>query len=209
MSEFKYIESNRVSKTQKRREAKAAKKAEQLKRVEEAERLDEHKDRDIEQKKLDRLLSERNLTIHNIEADGDCLYRAVEHQLKLATDSIELLTYQGVREKTSQYMLDHVDTFLPFLLSDQGELMSEDQYREYCMRIAKTKEWGGHLELTAIAQFTKKPVHIYQADNKLPIIIEPQEKTKKSPILLSFHKHLYHLGEHYNSLVGTDKITNQ
>lgn len=203
MSGFKYIETNRVSKTQKRRDAKAAKKAEQLKRVEEAEKLDEHKDRRIEQEQLHRLLNEKNLTIYNIEADGDCLYRAVEHQLKLASDSVEHLTYQEIREKTSQYMLENVDTFMPFLLNDQGELMSQTDYRDYCTRIAKTKEWGGHLELTAIAQFTKKPVHIYQVDNKLPIIIEPHEKTNKSPILLSFHKHLYHLGEHYNSLVGS------
>lgn len=201
MSEFKYIVSNKVSKTQKRRDAKAAKKAEQLRRVEEAVKFDEHKDRKIEQGKLDCLLKEKNLSIHDIEADGDCLYRAVEHQLGLTLHSDERLTYQEIREKTSRYMLDHVDTFMPFLLNDQGELMSESDYKDYCIKIAKTKEWGGHLELTAIAQFTMRPVHIYQADNKVPIIIEPQEKTQKSPILLSFHRHLYHLGEHYNSLV--------
>lgn len=201
MSGFKYVESNRVSKAQKRRDAKAAKKAEQLKRIEEAEKLDEHKDRRIEQENLNGILNGFGLKIHEIDADGDCLYRAVEHQLNLATDSDERLSLQEIRSKTSQYMLDNADNFMPFLLDDQGDLVSQQDFINYCTRIAKTKEWGGHLELTAISQFTKKPIHIYQADNKMPIIIEPETKSNKQPILLSFHKHLYHLGEHYNSLV--------
>lgn len=102
-------------------------------------------------------------------------------------------------------MLENADDFMPFLLDDQGELMSQQAYTNYCNKIAKTKEWGGHLELTAISQFTRKPIQIYQAENKRPISIEPRMKSEKRPILLSFHKHLYHLGEHYNSLV--DKQT--
>lgn len=201
MSGFKYIESSKVSKAQKRRDAKAAKKAEQLKRIEEGEKLDEHKDRRIEQEKLSKLLTSSGLTIHDIDADGDCLYKAIEHQLALAPDSDEQLNHQEIRNRTSRHMLEHANDFMPFLLNDQGDLMNEQEFKNYCHRIAKTKEWGGHLELTAISQLTGKPIHIYQADNKRPIEIEPQVETSKTPILLSFHKHLYHLGEHYNSLV--------
>lgn len=205
---FKYVESNKVSKAQKRRDAKANKKAEQLRRIEEAEKLDEHKDRRIEQQKLKILLDEHGLDVQDIDADGDCLYRAVEHQLSLATDADERLTSQMLRERTSQYMLDHRDDFLPFLLTDQGDLMSEQEFKNYCDRIVRTKEWGGHLELTAITQFTKKPIHIFQADNRSPIKIEPKSDFGKRPMLLSFHKHLYHLGEHYNSLVERQLRTN-
>lgn len=201
MSGFKYVESNKVSKAQKRRDAKASKKAEQLKRIEEAEKLDEHKERRLEQESLDILFDDKKLKIHDIEADGDCLYRAVEHQLGLANDSNERLTYKEIRERTCRYMLDNSEDFLPFLVNDQGDLMNKQDYDNYCTRIAKTKEWGGHLELTAISKFTKKPIHIYQANNRSPIVIEPQDKSDKEPILLSFHKHLYHLGEHYNSLI--------
>lgn len=202
MSGFKYVETNRVSKAQKRRDAKASKKAEQLKRIEETEKLDEHKDRRVEQDKLASLLGRINLRIHNIDADGDCLYRAIEHQLGLDTsDSEGYLSHQELRDKTSEYMLDHSEKFIPFLSNDKGDSMSLEEYENYCSRISKTKEWGGHLELTAISELTKKPIHIYQAENKTPIIIEPQTKTNKRPILLSFHKHLYHLGEHYNSLI--------
>lgn len=198
---FRYVETNKVSKAQKRRDAKAAKKTEQLKRIEDAEKLDEHKERRTEQENLDRLLSSKKLKIYDIEADGDCLYRAVVHQLSLADDSDERLTLREIRDKTSQYMLDNADNFMPFLSTDQGDMMSMNEYKNYCARIAKTNDWGGHLELTAISQFTKKPIHIYQADTRSPLVIEPQVKSVKRPILLSFHKHLYHLGEHYNSLV--------
>lgn len=201
MSGFKYVESNRVSKAQKRRDQKAAKKIEQLKRIEEAEKLDEHKDRRIEQEKLDNILKSKGLGIHDIDADGDCLYKAVEHQLSIAPDSSSKLTYQELREKTSNYMLDNATSFMPFLLDDRGELMNEQEYRNYCSRIAKAKVWGGHLELTAISQFTNKPIHVHQADSRTAIVIEPNKPSDKKPILLSFHKHLYHLGEHYNSVV--------
>lgn len=199
---FKYIESKRVSKTQKRKDAKAAKKAEQLKRIEEGEKLDEHKDRRLEEERFDKILEEHRLCIYNIEADGDCLYAAVQHQLSLASDSDELLCSQELRERTSQYMLDNANDFLPFLVNDDGDLMNDDEYKAYCSNIAKTRQWGGHLELTAIAQMTKKEIHIFQAEGRqVPLIIETKTKTDKAPILLSFHKHLYRLGEHYNSLI--------
>lgn len=198
---FKYVENNRVSKAQKRRDAKAAKKAEQIKRIEEAEKLDENKERRLEQEKLDNVLRKKQLDIYDIDADGDCLYRAAEHQLSIASDSEQKYTCQELRDKTSQYMLENADDFMPFLINDQGDLMSLQDYKNYCNRISKTKEWGGHLELTAISQFTKKPIHIYQAEGDAPIIIEPRIDLSKSPIILSFHKHLYHLGEHYNSLM--------
>ena len=173
---FKYIETNRVSKAQKRRDAKAAKKAEQLKRIEEGEKLDEHKDRRLEQEKLTRLLEGHGLRVHDIVADGDCLYKAVEHQLSLASDAIERLNSQELREKTSQHMLEHLEDFLPFLPNEQGDIMSEQEFNNYCQKIARTKEWGGHVELTAISQFTRKSIHIFQAENRNPIKIEPREQ---------------------------------
>lgn len=202
MSEgFKYVEIKRNTKAQKRRDAKATKKADQLKRIEEAEKEDEHKERRIEEEKLKKLLDSKHLKVHDIDADGDCLYRAVEHQLRLSSDSEEQLSCQQLRDKTSQYMLDNADDFIPFLLNDSGDLMTEADYKNYCSKIAKTKEWGGHLELTAMSQLTNKPIHIFQAENVKPIVIEPKRRSDKKPILLSFHKHLYHLGEHYNSLI--------
>lgn len=210
MSGFQYIESKRVSKAQKRRDAKAAKKADQSKRIEEAERADEHKDRRLEQESLNRLLKARGLMVHDVEADGDCLYRAVEHQLALASDTDQRFTFKEVREQTCRYMLDNEDDFIPFLVDDKGDLMSKQGFIEYCNRIANTKEWGGHLELVAISNFTGKPVHVHQANSNQPLVIDPKparmrqgdlKRDPKEPILLSFHQHLYHLGAHYNSLV--------
>lgn len=205
MSEgFKYVENKRLSKTQKRRDAKAAKKAEQARRVQEEEGKKSHEERRIENENFANLLTKHNLRIHEIDADGDCLFKAIEHQLSLAPDSEERLSSQELRDRTSEYMLDHGDDFLPFLSNQQGNMMNRVEFVDYCTKIAKTKEWGGHLELTAITQLTKKPIHIYQADSMKPIVIQPTVGSDKQPILLSFHKHLYHLGEHYNSLVCLD-----
>lgn len=199
---FKYIETKpRSSRTQKRREAKLAKKQEQDKRIADCAQLDEHRERRIEEEKLGKLLRAANLRLHNIEADGDCLYRAIEHQLSKSSECIKKLTFQELREATSNYMLENPDNFLPFLTTESGDLMNKQEYENYCHRIARTKEWGGNAELSAIANIIEKPIHIFQADSRQPIIIEPSNsKQNRAPILLSFHKYLYHLGEHYNSL---------
>ena len=96
---FKYIETKpKQSKAQKRRDAKAAKKEEQEKRIQQATDLDEHQERRLEQEKFTSLLSSRNLRIHDIDADGDCLYKAIEHQLRIATDPMKILTSQQTRK---------------------------------------------------------------------------------------------------------------
>lgn len=208
---FTYIETKpKNTRAQKRKDAKAAKKAEQVKRIEDCTKLDEHKDRRLEKEKLDKLLKSKNLRIHDIDADGDCVYRAIEHQLSLFKNLNKPLSYQELRTRTSEYMLDHPDRFLPFLTTDQGDIMDEQQYETYCRNIARTKEWGGHLELSAIANIVKKPIHIFQADQSKPIVIETELENEESnsPILLSFHKYLYHLGEHYNSLIKLEIVTN-
>lgn len=199
---FQYVESNRVSKAQKRREAKAIKKAEQIKRIEEAEKLDEHKERTIESDKLSIQLKSKKLAIKDIESDGDCLYRAIEHQLSISRNSSEKLNYQELRDKTSKYMLEHPDKFMPFLTSGSNSgPMTLKEYSTYCNKISTTKTWGGNVELSALTQIINRPIHVYQAEGLSPIILTPDIPIPGDPIKLSFHRHLYHLGEHYNSLV--------
>lgn len=198
---FKYIETKpRQSKAQRRRDVKAAKKLEADKRIEEATKLDEHKERREEQQQFNELLSQYNCTLHEIDADGDCLYKAVEHQLSLADDAARKMTFQELREATSSHMLSNKNHFMPFLVTDDGNSMDDSQYESYCNKIAKTKVWGGNLELSAISQIVSKPIHVYQANLEKPIVVS-HASCRLSPMHLSFHKHLYKLGEHYNSVV--------
>ena len=93
---------------------------------------------------------------------------------------------------------------MPFL-SDPGtgEPLSEDGFEDYCEKVAKSTTWGGQLEIRALANEFGTPIEIIQADG--PVInVGGQEYGSESPLILSYHRHFYRLGEHYNSVV--DKV---
>ena len=67
--------------------------------------------------------------------------------------------------------------------------------------VRSSAEWGGHLELRVLSMALKRPVWIYSASQLKPMIIEVENATSDEPIRVSYHKHYYALGEHYNEVV--------
>lgn len=57
--------------------------------------------------------------------------------------------------------------------------------------------WAGQFEIQALAQSLQRPIHIIQVGS--PVLILGEE-FDQPPLLISYHKHAYALGEHYNSL---------
>lgn len=129
-----------------------------------------------------------------IPSDGDCLYQAISHQLK--TTGKPILSVAELRAETCVYMKDHKNDMLPFLITEDGDVMTDDDYEEYCNRVASTKTWGGQVELTALAEILKCPIHVIQATS--PTIILGEGFTTE-PLIITYHRHMYGLGEHYNS----------
>ena len=93
---------------------------------------------------------------------------------------------------------------MPFLSDPStGEPLSEDAFEDYCQKVAKSTTWGGQLEIRALANEYKTPIEIIQADG--PVInVGGHEYGSESPLILSYHRHFYRLGEHYNSVI--DKV---
>ncbi|KAI9273722.1 hypothetical protein BY458DRAFT_508031 [Sporodiniella umbellata] len=171
------------------------------KRNAEMERLREEAERDaanmpdqgaIETEAIQKLLVPLNLRIKQITADGHCLYNAFADQLKLRYN--EETTYKELRKSAAEYILDHPDDFIPFLYLEDGDL------KKYCTDIETTACWGGQLEILALARSKEVPVDIIQTDAPILKICDDEYPTKP-PIKLAYHKHLYSLGAHYNSLV--------
>ncbi|KAM3928016.1 deubiquitinase OTUD6B [Leptodactylus fuscus] len=185
----------RVSKAQKRREKKAALEKERDERIAEAEVENLSGARHLESQKVTQILSLRQLQIKQIPSDGHCMYRAIEHQLK-ERDRDDTLT--NLRRQTADYMLSHVDDFLPFLTnSATGDMYTQDEFEKYCTEVASTPAWGGQLELRALSHILKTPIEVIQADVS-PIIIGEEYSNK--PITVVYMRHAYGLGEHYNSV---------
>lgn len=150
--------------------------------------------------------------IHEIPPDGHCLFSAVADQLAI----LNILppnqaNYVTVRAAASNFIYTHPDDFLPFLPSAFGEdgvgatsagFMTPQQFEQYCMTIKDTGTWGGEPEILALSRVYNVPIHVVQGG--VPRIVEhnpgPSPRPFSQVVRISFHRRMYGLGEHYNSL---------
>lgn len=190
----------RVSRAQKRRNKKENEAKEREKRIQEQAEKNKEGPRVVELNTIKQSLRSMNLKVYNIPADGNCLYLAINHQLQVTGRSSH--SVNELRKTTADFMLKHKDEFLPFMVNelDESEIVSEEQFENYCKDVATTKLWGGQLELRALSNILKCPIKIIQASGPPTV----QGETFKGPeLILTYHRHLYRLGEHYNSTLPT------
>lgn len=201
------IESSKPSKSVKRREKRAQQEAAREQRIQEEQRSIVN-DRLIENEKLEKKLEPLGLTVNEIKPDGHCLYRAVEDQLARLSSGPSPYTYLDLRRLVSSYMREHASNFIPFFLSeaDTGDSVAE-RFENYCREVESTAAWGGQLELEALSHCLRRHIMIYSGlfpDVEMGKEYKMSDDGPGSPvstIKLSFHRHAYGLGDHYNSVV--------
>ncbi|GMH32338.1 hypothetical protein BSKO_00172 [Bryopsis sp. KO-2023] len=188
--------SAKMGKSQKRREKAAQKEADRDARI-----AKEHADlgeseRCVEERTLNTKLEPLGLRMYDIKADGHCLYRAVNHQLRdsSATDN----SYEELRKLAAEYMRNHKDDFQPFFAMDvEGNL--ETAFEEHCEKVEGTAEWGGEMELRALSHALERAIVVHSVD--LPdTTLGEHNLSKKDPLRVCFMRHAYRLGNHYNSV---------
>lgn len=104
-------------------------------------------------------------------SDGDCMYRAIEHQLRLHQQ--QTVDIQALRRAAAQQLRAHRQEYLPFLISTQGDdVMGEVEYEHYCDQVEKTRCWGGNVELQALATHLDKEIQVIQANGPM-ITVKP------------------------------------
>lgn len=191
------VKETRVSKAQKRRNKKASEEKEREERINAQEKQNKNGPRNKEIEQLNVSLKEIGLKIFNIPADGNCLYCAVDHQLEVTGRPTYGLS--KLRKMTADYMRKNKDDFLPFMThANEDEIFTEDQYEEYCDTLVKKPVWGGQIEIRALSSILHCPIKVIQA-NSGPTI--QGEQFKGPELVLAYHRHLYRLGEHYNSTI--------
>ncbi|KAD6794975.1 hypothetical protein E3N88_05871 [Mikania micrantha] len=86
---------------------------------------------------------------------------------------------------------------------DYDDSVVEKRFESYCNEIESTAAWGGQLELGALTHCLKKHIMIFSGS--FPDVEMGKEyksgESLDSSIMLSYHKHAFGLGEHYNSVV--------
>ncbi|KAG5322405.1 OTU6B Deubiquitinase, partial [Pseudoatta argentina] len=188
---------HRISKAKRRRERKAIAEKERNQRIIEQEALNTFGKRNVEIEAIKKILSERELMIYEIPSDGHCLYNAVAHQLKINGETP--LSLHDLRIKTADYLRENMNDFLPFLSNpDSDELLTSEEYEKYCNDVAETSAWGGAVELQVLSRILKCSIEVIQATGAPYVIGDEYTNSKK--VILTYHRHMYELGAHYNSV---------
>ena len=172
-------------------------------------------------------LHPRNLEVEEVDADGNCLYRAVGVQCRrLGMDTVVDMNHESssgdcytkMRSICADVLLgSNRAEYEPF--AEFGEGHDSDDggnhpatYEEYVNNVRSTSTWGGQLELRALSEGLKCPIVVFSAEGP-PLTmgaefaedeVEGDDKKgwdKKKALLLSFHRYYYALGEHYNSVI--------
>ncbi|KAG0652253.1 OTU domain-containing 2 [Hyphodiscus hymeniophilus] len=154
----------------------------------------------IEHAKLQQEFKTHSLVEKLIRPDGHCLFSAVADQLQQAgiplgadsdTELKEGERYKVVRKAAARYIEGHPDDFAAFL---------DEPLTAYVEKIRDTAEWGGHLELLALAKTYNVEIHVLQNGGAQTIEPGEGEGNRTEKIWLAFYRHGFGLGEHYNSL---------
>ncbi|OWZ29510.1 OTU domain-containing protein 6B [Cryptococcus neoformans c45] len=165
-----------------------------------------------------------NRNLFEIAPDGHCMYAAIGDQLGLLgiIPAEEATNPRAIRRKAADYMLSHPDDFMPFLPSITGEdtpnatsdgMITPSGFAQYCKAVAETGEWGGEPEIQALSRAYGIPIHVIQRgpptvvshggkDDSFGGGLTAEESSKQGErvVRISYHKRMYGLGEHYNSL---------
>jgi OTU domain-containing protein 6 len=175
--------------------------------AEEASTMTDH--RGTEKSRMEPVFASNRLVEREVAPDGHCLFAAFADGLKangiepsqalVQTDEkAKVLPYKVVRRVAAGYMAAHGDEFAGFL---------EEPLEEYVAKIRDTAEWGGQLELTALANAYGVEVRVVQ-DGRTEVIAPTEAVAgEKKVVWLAYYRHGYGLGEHYNSLRPKEKDT--
>ncbi|CDW99053.1 hypothetical protein [Sporisorium scitamineum] len=205
----------KVSRQQQRKDRKAAEVAEMRRQAEEEVKLGANKPDEaaIERQGISAMCSALGVTMHEITPDGHCLYAAVADQLNLRRKPNPPTDYKAARRATAQEMRTHPDEYKPFI-SDSDEHMAgivnkeagtlnseqaqEKYFLDYCSAVENTGVWGGQPEILALSRAFGTQINVIQAG--VPVLKVGEGEYEGEPLYISYHRKMYGLGEHYNSL---------
>ena len=126
---------------------------------------------------LGKQLEQLGLSLKEIEGDGNCLFRALSHQLSL----------HSIKIKHSQLRLDIVNFIAK--TDDFKSFVTED-YDRYLENMRQNGTFGGNLELVACSKLFNVTISIHQAGQKVWKI----ECEGGKELNIVYHDH-----EHYSS----------
>lgn len=193
----------KVSRAERRLAAKLAKSASIRAAAEdEAGSMVDH--RKLELGAIEAIIETHRLRLVDVPADGNCMFRAIALQCSGDRDHL------GLRESAVELMRSQPEVFANGVLENHlGELvLGEQSLNSYCDSMKDTSKalWGGEGELVALSTLLHRPINVFSMDSAVPTRIESLGCAEQECINLSYHKHYYSLGNHYNALLPLEPI---
>lgn len=94
--------------------------------------------------------------LKDVSGDGNCLFRSIADQL----DGTEA-THVFLREEACKYILNNEEFFRNFI--DETE---DGTIYQYVQGMRKDGEWGGHLELQALAECLRSIIIVHKINHE-------------------------------------------
>jgi len=183
--------------------------------------------RELEIDKICMKLRDDSMRIKTILSDGNCLYRAIADQLQLTghTGDYEIPDWIQLRMLAAKYIRNDPEEYAPFLgLSNSMNAEELIQFHDYCKHSYLALEisiyrlsavgdkvessslavWGGQMEIQALSKCLRRTILVVSADSptlRMGLDDDDDSISSSKPLRISYHKHFYALGAHYNSLV--------
>lgn len=191
-------QNQRVSKAQKRRDKKAKEEKAKQAEILVQEEINKTGPRATELKLIKKILKLRNLMLYPIPSDGDCLYNAIKHQLIVTGRTQLAIDTPQLRQITADYIHENKQLLIFYMSNPAtGDCLTDDEFSDYCESIKQTATWGGQIEIKALSNALKVPIEVLQSSG--PPTIQNDDNFSGPPLVLTFHRFMYSLGEHYNS----------
>lgn len=134
-------------------------------------------------------LAPESLVVHPIVGDGNCLFRAISHQIYGDEER-----HFAVRLACVAEMERDPDNYAPFLLDEDEGWEGPSAFADYCKAMRSSGEWGGNLEIVAAGRALSRHVVIHRLGEPRWEIVSPGAV---STIHISYHN-----GDHYASVRG-------
>lgn len=189
----------RKSKAQRRRERKEQETKKREIEIQQGEEENKTSARQLEVKAINKILKARGLALSVIKSDGDCLYNSLRHQLERHAMQYSIET---LRKIAADHIRANKDELICYMPSSRGDdIMSQDEFDDYCHQVESTKAWGSQIEIQALSNALKLKIEVLQAQGRPTI--SGADFPNAPHLIVTYHRYFYGLGEHYNSTVST------
>lgn len=140
-------------------------------------------------------LSDIGLSTVHMVADGNCMFRAVAH-LQYGYADLHMI----VREECVKHMRINSDYYRSLLFLDEME------FETYLDEMSGDQVWGGYPELVAVQEVYDRPVLLFNARSRQPMVpmqvstMDDSIDNSIVPFMLVYSGSEDHLDGHYNAV---------